>query len=108
MVQSPRLSKGLRRHIRQEKAAIRRQFNDTPEANEKIKLLIDKFFNPSAKSRLREAPISDSRDSSVGVKQKVSPKVEARNIMPVAPKEPVKQKPKNAKKPQSRPRKAVK
>ncbi|MBI2054729.1 MAG: hypothetical protein HYT39_01365 [Candidatus Sungbacteria bacterium] len=108
MVEFARLSKGLRRHIRQEKAAIRRQFNDTPEAREKIKLLIEKFFNPHTKSRLREAPVDGGLNSGVVVKQKVAPKVEIKNETPVVSKEPVKKEKKNAKRPQSRPRKAVK
>lgn len=89
MVEYARLSKGLRRHIRREKAAIRRQFNDTPEAHEKIKLLIEKFF--------RQNPPDDGAS-----------KVEVKNETPAVLKEPVKQKTKNAKRPQSRPRKTVK
>ncbi|KKW20438.1 MAG: hypothetical protein UY75_C0001G0022 [Parcubacteria group bacterium GW2011_GWC2_52_8c] len=46
MVTVPRLSKGLRRHIRNQKAMIRRQFNDTPEAADKIKALIEMFHKP--------------------------------------------------------------
>lgn len=41
-----RLSKGKRRHIRNQKSAIRRQFGDTPESREKIRTLVSSFFNP--------------------------------------------------------------
>ncbi|OHA01739.1 MAG: hypothetical protein A3H71_02810 [Candidatus Sungbacteria bacterium RIFCSPLOWO2_02_FULL_48_13b] len=41
-----RLSKGLRRHIRQEKAAVRRKFNNETEGQEKIKELILKHHAP--------------------------------------------------------------
>lgn len=43
MTEYLRLSKGLRRHIRLQKAAIRRQFGDTPETGAKIKELVDTF-----------------------------------------------------------------
>ena len=41
-----RLSKGLRRHIRQEKATIRRKFNNETGGQEKIKELILKHHAP--------------------------------------------------------------
>ena len=55
MVKTPRLSKGLRRHIRQEKAAIRRQFGDSPESKQKISLLILKFHKSASTAKVATA-----------------------------------------------------
>jgi len=43
MSRKPRLSKGLRRYIRQEKAGIRRKFGDSPESIEKVSALVARF-----------------------------------------------------------------
>lgn len=94
MVDYPRLSKGLRRHIRQEKAAIRRQFNDSPEAQEKIKALIEKFFKPTEPVQVQ--PIIEK--PKVEPKPKLSTKAEA----------PIKKEIKHVKKSQPRSRKTAK
>ena len=40
-----RLPKSVRKYIRKEKSKIRQKFSDTKEAEEKIKELMNKFFN---------------------------------------------------------------
>ncbi len=57
-----RLSKGLRRHIRNEKALIRRQFNNTPEANEKIRTLIKRFHKATLVAKLPKTALPQAAE----------------------------------------------
>jgi len=74
MVTTPRLSKGLRRHIRQEKAAIRRQFGDSPESKEKISSLILKFHQSAGGVKAAAAKVP--------AETKIAPEVKAEKKAP--------------------------
>lgn len=54
MEANARLSKGTRRHIRNAKAAIRRQFDDSPEAREKVRALIAKFYHNTKELEIKK------------------------------------------------------
>ena len=79
MVTVPRLSKGLRRHIRNQKAMIRRQLGDTPEAVDKIKALLTTWHKPKL---LPAEPVTETEESqgiiSKTAKQKTTRKPRAK------------------------------
>ncbi len=56
MARHLRLSKGIRRHIRIQKAMIRRQFGDSAEADVKIQELVRKFFKTN-ETKARELEV---------------------------------------------------
>jgi hypothetical protein len=49
-----RLSKSLRKFIRQEKARIRRQASGTEEAEEKIRQLVEEYYRQYNKVKIKE------------------------------------------------------
>jgi hypothetical protein len=62
-----RLSKGTRRRIRNEKAAIRRQFGNSEEAEKKIKDFVNTFYTavlPKADTSKKEAEREAKSDKS--------------------------------------------
>lgn len=66
-----KLPRGLRKHIRTEKARIRRENLDLDEQNKLIKEMKEKFLNPIPKAK---SEVKTKTKSKPKVKVKVSPK----------------------------------